>query len=530
MSLLRSVVWILFVAGGLLAWCCRVHGEKALVVEEGTAQLFVDDYLIQSHKQLKRTLHQPVKDHNGNLPIIALESDLGDLTGRLQANGTIVYDPRIKKYVMIATAIANVRRAPDKQQRWKYSRLYRCTSDDGMTWVKGDQGKAQFVFPRSPEDLYDPQSGASATNTDMFSCYFNEADQEYPYQAWQHFSNWGDDREGQYYLRSRDGIHWQRGPMVVNGYGGKDDPSYRRIQQQGRTLVGSGDVTLFYHDPIDDRFLGIFKFYMPQGLKNGNRLRSRAYAFFDHPLKQPVNLARIDHIELLPPAQEVNNDMPYDEYYGSTAWRYESLWLGGLKVWHSQDDYPWSAAGSAFLKLVSSRDGLHWSKVPFHNVDGQPEVFIPNGPEGGNHGQNDGGYLTEFSQGPLRIADELIFYYACSSYGKNHPEGTRLMGGGIFRARLRIDGFVSVDAGSLTTKPLSFLGKNLYLNAVGPVRVDVLDAHGNALASQKVEGDSLRHPVVFQNKSLQVVAHGQPVQLRFTIETGGRLYSFTVRQ
>jgi hypothetical protein len=41
---------------------------------------------------------------------------------------------------------------------------------------------------------------------------------------------------------------------------------------------------------------------------------------------------------------------------------------------------------------------------------------------GGNAGKNDGGYLTEFSQGPLRIGDELIYYYGCSSYGKNHAQ------------------------------------------------------------------------------------------------------------
>ena len=94
--------------------------------------------------------------------------------------------------------------------------------------------------------------------------------------------------------------------------------------------------------------------------------------------------------------------------------------------------------------------------MPFNNDAGTPEVFIPNGPEGGNHGQNDGGYMSEFSQGPLRIGDELIYYYGCSSYGKNHPRDVRISGGGIFRARLRLDGFVSIDGGTLTTRPLRF--------------------------------------------------------------------------
>ena len=87
------------------------------------------------------------------------------------------------------------------------------------------------------------------------------------------------------------------------------------------------------------------------------------------------------------------------------------------------------------MKLAVSRDGLKWAKVPFPNDDGIPEVFIPNGPEGGNDGLNDGGYMTDISTGPLRIGDELMFYYGSSSYGKNHPQGIRVSGGGIFRAR-----------------------------------------------------------------------------------------------
>jgi hypothetical protein len=120
---------------------------------------------------------------------------------------------------------------------------------------------------------------------------------------------------------------------------------------------------------------------------------------------------------LIPAAAERNGDMPFDEYYSSTAWRYESLWLGGLRIWHSGGDYPYSAAGAAYLKLVSSRDGLNWQKVPFQNEDGRPEVFIPNGKEGDCGARNDGGYMSEFSNAPIRIGDELIYYYGSSSWG-----------------------------------------------------------------------------------------------------------------
>src|SRR5262249_16519981 len=152
-------------------------------------------------------------------------------------------------------------------------------------------------------------------------------------------------------------------------------------------------------------------------------------------------------------------------------------------------------AGSAFLKLVSSRDGLRWKKVPFPNDEGIREVFIPNGKEGGSGGRNDGGHLTQFSQGPLRIRGELIYYYGSSSYGKTRPRAVRVGGGGIFRARLRPDGFVSVDGGSFTTKPLTFDSQALLVNSTGPVQVEALDAAGKVVGTAALEGDSLRHAV-----------------------------------
>ena len=488
-----------------------VAGDKPIEIAAGVAQLFIDDYLIDTQRDLKRTLRQPKKDNGGNTPLVLLGEKGGTGRGTLMANGTIVYDLRLKRYVMFA-------------KTWPGRRISRLTSSDALVWIKGDNGQPEEI----PIDLMDAATGRSATNADMFSCYYDLKDAQYPYRGWLHFANWGDDLEGVFFMRSRDGKKWERGPQVVNGYAGRSDPSCREIKQKGRTLRGPGDVTQFYYDPVGDRFLGIFKFYSPTAVPPGNRLRSRAYVFLEK-LDQPFDTKRIDHVELLPRAAEANGDQPYDEYYASTAWRYESLWLGGLKIWHSKGDYPYSVAGCAFLKLVVSRDGLHWKKVPFPCESGLPEVFIPNGPEGGNDGLNDGGYMTEFSQGPLRIGDELIYYYGCSSYGKNHKTPTRISGGGIFRARLRADGFVSVDGGTLLTRPMRFAGRDLFANAVGPVAVEALDARGKSLGEVNVGGDSLRHRVTFAGKSLSQIEPDGVVRLRFTVRQPGRLYSFAVR-
>ena len=479
-----------------------------LEIPVGVAQLFVDDFLIESQEGLQRRLNCPLKDHNGDEPLIPAKPGT-----TLLAYGSIVRDPRLERYVMFT-------------QGFEGRHMYRFTSKDGLNWETGGDGEFEKI---TFEPALEPEPGARGSpGLDLFSCFYDPSDAEHPYKGWLYYANYGPSREGIYYVRSRDGRQWERLGLVVNAWAGPGDESARRIEQDGKTVFGPGDVTLFSPDPATGRFLGLFKFFTTERVgEAGNNLRSRAYAFLDR-LDQPFDTRRIQRVALLPPARKEGNDEPGDEYYASTAWRYESLWLGGLKVWHGTGNYPHSAEGCAFLKLVVSRDGLNWTKVPFTNSCGAPEVFLPNGAEGGNHGRNDGGYISEFSQGPLRIGPELIYYYSASSWGKNAPRSKRLLGGGIFRARLRPDGFVSITGGSLTTKPLLAKGMDLYLNAVGPVSVKVLTPEGKVLGESRVAGDSVEHPVRFRTPYSKLTG-GRPAKLVFGVEPGAQLFSFKLR-
>lgn len=509
----------------VVAWVC--FGEPvvfaqsadtslpAVTIQSGVPQVFIDDYLIAAQDRLKRTLHQPQKDDGGHKPILAIGDEFGETKSTLEANGTILYDPKLKKWVMFCLAFASSWPGESADR----VRLYRFTSPDGMQWTKGDDGQPQ----RIAVDLFDPKSKTSATNVDLFSCMYDETDREHPYKGWLFFANWGQRREGTYYVESADGIHWTRGPEVLVA-------GSRTLQQDGRTMNGTGDVTTFYHDREANRFLACMRFASATDVENTNRLRARGFVFTER-LDRPIDLTQVTRLGLIPEGAARNGDMPTDEYYSSTAWRYGSLWLGGLRIWHSRDDYPYSASGCAFLKLAVSRDGLHWKKVPFTNENNHTEVFLPNGKEGDNDGRNDGGYMTEFSNPPLRIGDELIYYYGSSSWGKNHPRPYRVSGGGVFRARLRPDGFVSVDGGSLVTRKLKFDGSELLINGVGPITVDVLGSSDQkVLASATVEDDSLRHVVKFGARSLSEVALEGLAQLRLSVGDRGALYSFAITE
>jgi hypothetical protein len=504
----------------LIGFTPSARGQIA--IRSGVPQLFVDDHFIEAQAGVTRTLHQPRKDHGGNEPVIALDNEFGGVKGSLQPAGSIVYDPRIKKHVMYALAYASSLPSPDN------IRVYRFTSADAMNWVKGDDGRPEHIR----FDLTDPATGRQPGGHGLNSLHFHPGDPHHPYKAWLFVYNWADlyTLEGLYYAHSSDGKKWQRLHQVADAFAMGQDTTYHEIRQDGRVLRGPGDTSRFSYDPLTNRFLGSFKFITPEIVPPSTYLRSRAYMYLDR-IDQPIDFSPLQHVALVPAAAEANGDLPHDEYYTATAWRYGDLWLGDLKIWHAKGDYPYSAGGCAFTKLVSSRDGLAWKKVPFRNDAGHAEVFLANGPEGGNSGRNDGGYITVFNHPPLRIGDELIYYYGATSWGKNHPQGVRVTGGGIFRARLRVDGFVSVDAGTITTKPLKFDGRDLYLNGIGPIAVAVLDASGRVLGEATLRGDSLRHEVRFAGRRLRDVGGENALRLRFTLGRGeqrAELYSFTV--
>lgn len=101
-------------------------------------------------------------------------------------------------------------------------------------------------------------------------------------------------------------------------------------------------------------------------------------------------------------------------------------------------------------------DGIEWQR------GGGRNPFLRLGPP--NAG--DSKIIYAFTQ-PVQVGDELWIYYGGFRYGIS--EGVALKRGAYFRARLRLDGFVSVDApyesGELVTVPLRFRGERLALNA-----------------------------------------------------------------
>lgn len=498
----------------------RVSPPPVVFVAPGEPQLFVDNKLIAESRALQRTLRQPRKDGGGLVPVLSTPELFGSRTN-LQANGTILYDPRLALWVMYGLRYAPSL-SPDSEHGWLRTAIIRYVSNDGFTWRSESPDGMECVFPRARSDLHDEVSRSSALCIDVATIGLDRSDAEWPYKGWVWLPNLKEGRTGAYLLRSKDGRHFERKGLIFA-------VKARRIVAGDNELVGPGDTTRFVFDPVNGKFLTSLKFYTDRALPlTESRLRSRAFLFVDR-IDEPLDLGKLDSVALVPEQAQRNGDFPFDEFYDSTAYRYGSHWLGELKVWHGKGDYAWSRAGCAFLKFISSEDGLTWRRSAYVNDSGFAEVYLANGVEGGNEGQNDGGYITTFCNAPLRIGNELIVYYGASSYGRNASADRRHTGGGIFRSRLRLDGFVSVDAGQLTTPALGFAGEELRVNSVGDVTVEALTDGNAVIGSAKISGDDVRQRVRFSGRNLRELLGARPdLRLRFSVEPGAALYAFVI--
>ncbi|MCY4372605.1 MAG: hypothetical protein OXC31_02455 [Spirochaetaceae bacterium] len=185
-------------------------------------------------------------------------------------------------------------------------------------------------------------------------------------------------------------------------------------------------------------------------------------------------------------------------------------------------------------------------------------VLVPATPQELDGGQcptaapfNDGLWYDPAGGLCVVVGDELRFYFAGFSGespilepGKEGDRGINryrmYAGASTGLATLRRDGFAAMatedEPGSLVTRPLSFSGAHLFVNAAcadGELRVEVLDERGGvvpgytAAACVALAGDSTRHRMAWRGDASLARLAGLPVRFRFHLRRGA-LYAFWV--
>lgn len=202
------------------------------------------------------------------------------------------------------------------------------------------------------------------------------------------------------------------------------------------------------------------------------------------------------------------------ELYNFDAAPYESLMLGLCSVLHSGP----RAAGrpkTNSVMLAFSRDGYH-----FDRPNREAVISVSDDPKAWNYGN-----VQSVAGGGVIVGDKVYMYAS----GRNSLEDTT--GLVIWRR----DGFISMhggqSGGELTTRPLRFSGKHLFVNLAaldGSLKIDLLDREGRLLDTSQTLGDDRTLLKVDWEKSSDLSAWaGQPVRFRFQL-TEGDLYSFWV--
>ncbi len=317
-------------------------------------------------------------------------------------------------------------------------------------------------------------------------------------------------------FRSADGIHWTK---VADG---------------GKT----GDRSTFFYNPFLQRWV----YSIRSGSKFG---RSRDYweteDFFS--FKDQSRATG----EVVPWVTTDSADLKRDDLnlrpqlYNLDCVAYESITLGLFSVWRG--DYrskPQNETWAELLRLGRpkqncvcigySRDGFHWDRP-----DRTP--FCPTSEKAGDWNW---GNMQTMSDGCLVVGDKLYFYVSGRA-GKSFPGCANTdAGGSTGLALLRRDGFVSMvagpDEGVLTTRPVRFSGKFLFVNVDAPqggLQAEILDEQDQVIAPFSrancagVSGDSTLAPLSWTGAADLSALSGKPVKFRFHLRNGA-LYAFWV--
>jgi len=412
-------------------------------------------------------------------------------------------------------------------------------------------------------------------------CYTNTSilKEDDLFRVW--YDSLGEDFRQIGYAESRDGIHFTKPSLgIVEIDGSKDnnivmreptgggvvwvDPhapaeqryrSLRKTRPSGKlalhsspdglrwtltrtTRIGSCDTqsVAFWDEAYQCYVLYTRNWIRPPAVKHSYRLHRRFQSTdLIHWTDEQVVL-EADEQDLA--THETPGGYPPVDFYGAAVSKYdeaEDVYIMLAQAfWHWQrrpKKAGWAPA-TMDVRLCASRDGK-----TFHRL-GERRTFIRLGWEGSFDSKT-----VWAMPNPVRVGDELWVYYVGTNRDHDHlldpaaPEGKYQ--GAVSRAIMRLDGFVSADAGygggELVTPTIQFEGKRLELNldtsAGGSAVVELLDGEGKPIEgfsrddATPSNGNSVRMPVSWSGNADVSRLAQKPIKIRFLMRDC-KLYAF----
>lgn len=472
-----------------------------------TRQLFVDDLLIAEGRGIRLALNRP--DPTGERCVVADKpwESLG-----VWGYNSVMEDEGVLKLWYDAIA--------SDESRW----CCLATSQDGIHWEKPNLGIVPFQGQRDTNIVFPPDRMSHEP-----SCVFKDTNpacppaEQYKMVASLHPPG---SKNGTYVAASADGLHWK---LM------KDAPAFR----------SSDTNNICFFDNRIGRYVGYVRVW--DTMRKVGRCEfdditdwGKEQVVFSYDAEDLRGLdSQIFSTTAFAPGGSHIKTKPAMDFYTSAAWKYpraENVYLMFPSAYyHYQEDWARRMGttdprndGTLDIRFATSRDGKSWNRLDRH-------PFIRLGVAGGFASA-----YAYMASGCICRPEEICFYYGVSdhTHGNYDPARDKFLGT-ITRARMRLDGFVSVDTeytgGEFTTPVLLFSGNQLTLNtdtsAGGHVRVELQNESAQPLAGfsadecDPINGNFIQKVVSWHgNPPLQAWA-GKPVRLRFVMRDA-KLYSF----
>lgn len=474
------------------------HRPDVVPVDIGR-QLFVDDFLIESNT-LERVFHLPQK-YEGN-PVLEPETELEinkvrvapvfqgkpGAPAAVPKSGGVWWDAQAGHFKMWYEA------------GW-LNTIALATSKDGLHWERPNFDVRPGTNQVLPQDMT-PDSWTVVPNWDSTN----------PEEKYTLFvCAPGPDQPGTS-LTSPDGIHWTK-----------------------RTEAGvTGDRSTHFYNPFRKKWVYSLRTGFP------NRGRARHYYECDDFMKE----AKWSPSDKLPwlmtdekdPVDYLTGEKP--QLYNFDAVPYESLMLGMFEIHQGPPNDICNAVGLpkiTELQFAYSRDGFHWDRP-------DRRIAIP----AERKDVWDRGYVQSIGNVCVIKGDKLWFYYSAFQGDITKAANEWMQDGGMYArgstgaAFLRRDGFASLRAegrtGSITTRPIKFSGRALFVNAdipKGSLRAEIRDTNDKPIApftlanSIPFTGDSTLTELRWKGAANLSSLVGRPVRIHFEV-TDGDLYAFWI--
>ena len=453
----------------------------------GPWQLLVDDFPVASKSNVVRTYH-PFEKYPNN-PVLVVDRPW---EGLVYLYGTVLRDESGTGYRMWYHTLRTNSACSDGSLE-----LY-ATSTNGIHWVKPILNLRTGCGSTS-NNMYFTRPTAGGMTSVMHMPWETDPAQRYKFMNY--------DSGGFWAAWSPDGIHVTDAP---------NNPVF----------TGGSDVGQFTWDPHTQRYLG----YVKNAWYDWNGLKRRAVA-----LTTTTNITTWPRESLIlwPDAYDDRWAMPgtvqRTHFYGLSAFPYESMYIGLLWIFRATEldgEMPGYLIGPCFVELVSSHDGVNWTR---EEADRPP--ILPLGP---TNSWDDGMVFT--ARAPVCDGDTLKLWYG----GFDQVHGTALTKtiGSIGLATLRKDGFASLDAGesvgTVLTRILIGVGGQLHANYQttngGWLKVEVLDEQNNVLPGYSqtnciaLTGDSVSQAVTWAAHT-ELPEEPPRLRLRFVLQNAS-VYSF----